>query len=58
VRRFSAAATRGGGLALVVSLASSWGVDVAPNDRGKTVWAELDLGQSADMFDIDSIEDL
>lgn len=58
VRRFSAEATSGRGLALVESLASSWGVDLVPGGRGKTVWAELDLGQSAGVFDIDSITDL
>lgn len=44
LRTAAADAEGGRGLAMVDALASAWGVEPAPDGRGKTVWFELTAG--------------
>lgn len=71
IHNFTVFSTSGRGLRLVDSVSAAWGVQLAAERSGKTVWAELELdadnrapapltfsGLSPDGFDFDGVEPL
>lgn len=71
IHNFTLVSTSGRGLRLVNSLSAAWGVELAAERSGKTVWAELEVDAdsrapapftssrlSPDGFDFDGVEPL
>lgn len=59
-RYFSNQTTSGRGLRLVEELCESWGVDPDADGAGKTVWAEVAVGDGPQVgasFDLESVEE-